>query len=116
MIPSLNIKAQDLYNIEIPDFVKNEVQNEQYYKTDKIPKEYYSNTKRTRNISKEFHAAYIYPAKNKQSNEYNSIVKFEKLKTFDTFTNAKNYMDNTYNEYININTSEYTKKLKDLLF
>ncbi|WP_329379835.1 glucosaminidase domain-containing protein [Anaerofustis sp. HA2171] len=116
MIPSLNVEAQDLYNIEIPDFVKNEAQNEQYYKTDKIPKEYLnSNAKRTKEISNSFYVAYAYPAKNKQSDEYNSIVKFEKLKTFDTFTNAKNYMDNTYNEYININTSEYIKKAKGLV-
>ena len=65
MIPSLNVEAQDLYNIEIPDFVKNEAQNEQYYKTDKIPKEYLnSNAKRTKEISNSFYVAYAYPAMN----------------------------------------------------
>lgn len=116
LIPIFSINAADIENIEIPDFVKNEANNEEKYKTDKIPKEYLnSNLKNTNEISNTFYVAYLYPAKNKQRDTYNSIVKFEKLKNFDTFINAKNYMNNTYNEYINKNTSEYTKKAKGLV-
>ena len=43
LIPSFNISANNIYTIEIPDFVKNEAKDESKYKGDELPKEYLNN-------------------------------------------------------------------------
>lgn len=116
LIPSFSISANDLNTLDIPDFVKNEAKNENKYKGDEVPKEYLNNkNKNTKTVSKNFHVAYAYTAKNKSADKYPTLVKFNKLKTYGTFESAKNSMNSLYTEYKNKNSSEYTKKANGLV-
>lgn len=116
LIPSFNISANNIYTIEIPDFVKNEAKDESKYKGDELPKEYLNNKdKNTKAVNKNFYVAYAYAAKNKSEDKYPTLVKFNKLKTFSTFESAKNSMNNLYTEYKNKNSVEYTKRANGLV-
>lgn len=116
LIPTYNIKASNIDNIAIPDFVKNEAKNEDYFKGDIVPKEYTKQKdRRIKSYSKNFYVAYAYAEKNKSSDKYPTLIKFDKLKKFVDFAEAKTYMNNIYAEYKNKNTSEYLKKAYGLV-